>query len=217
MRPRFRRLATPVVLGVTVATVAALAVSAHGFAVQHVNLNDGSIWVTNNAAGAVGRLAKPIGQLALASASTSLDVGQNGPLVATYDASGGRLYAVNAYATSFSGAGTTVSPGTGGGTVALGDWRDYDGDPLYIDSGSVRASAGSATATSDGALSLTAPRTTAGETVTLTYGVSDGRVAKPQITSAGTTASHTFTGLANGTTYTFTVRAVNGTAPGRGR
>ena len=68
-----------------------------------------------------------------------------------------------------------------GGTIAVpvvGDWRDYDGDPLYIDSGSARASAGSAAVTSDGALSFTAPRTTAGEAVTLTYGVSDGRVGQ---------------------------------------
>ena len=69
-----------------------------------------------------------------------------------------------------------------GGTMVIpviGDWRDYDGDPLYIDSGSVAASAGSAAVTSGGALSFTAPQTAANETVTISYGVSDGRVAKP--------------------------------------
>ncbi|HEY1733750.1 MAG TPA: Ig-like domain-containing protein, partial [Acidimicrobiales bacterium] len=61
----------------------------------------------------------------------------------------------------------------------IGDWRDADGDSLYVDSGSVSASAGSAAVTSGGALSLTAPQTTADRTVTLAYGISDGRVAKP--------------------------------------
>ena len=41
------------------------------------------------------------------------------------------------------------------------------------------ASAGAAAVTSGGALSFTAPHTAAGETVTLSYGVSDGRVARP--------------------------------------
>ena len=55
-----------------------------------------------------------------------------------------------------------------GGTLVIpviGDWRDFDGDPLYIDSGAVTGSAGSAAVTSGGALSFTAPQTTAGETV----------------------------------------------------
>ena len=50
-----------------------------------------------------------------------MDVWQNGPLVAAYDASGGRMYAVNVYGTSFSGAGTAVSPDTTGAAFALGD------------------------------------------------------------------------------------------------
>ena len=58
-----RRFGTPVVLGVAVATFAALAATSHGFPVQHVSLNDGGIWVTNNSLGAVGRFTKPIAQL----------------------------------------------------------------------------------------------------------------------------------------------------------
>ena len=56
-----------------------------------------------------------------------------------------------------------------GGTLVIpviGDWRDFDGDPLYIDTSAVTASAGSAAVTSGGALSFTAPQTAAGETVT---------------------------------------------------
>jgi hypothetical protein len=123
-----RRLATPVVLGVAVATLAALAASAHGFPVQHVSLNDGGIWVTNNSTGEVARFAKPIGQLAgeLAPKSpTSVDVWQNGPLVAAYAnaASGGRMYTVNVDETDFTDpAGTAVSPVTPDTSgIALGD------------------------------------------------------------------------------------------------
>jgi hypothetical protein len=122
MRLRRSRLITPVVLGVAAATFAALAASSHGFPVQHVSLNDGGIWVTNDSIGTIGRFVKPIGQLdgelAPPSSSTSVDVWQDGPIVVSYDASGGRIYAVNVYGTAFSGAGTAISPVPGG--IALG-------------------------------------------------------------------------------------------------
>ena len=123
MRLRRSRLITPVVLGVAVATFAALAATSHGFPVQHVSLNDGGIWVTNNSIGTIGRFTKPIGQLdgelAPPSSSTSVDVWQDGPIVASYDASGGRIYAVNVYNTAFYDAGAAISPATDG--IALGD------------------------------------------------------------------------------------------------
>jgi len=123
MRLRRSRLGTPVVLGAAVATFAALAVSSRGFPVQHVSLNDGGIWVTNNSIGTVGRFAKPIGQLdgelAPPSSSSSVDVVQNGPVVAAYDASGGRIYPVNVYGPAFSDTGAAISPAPGG--IALGD------------------------------------------------------------------------------------------------
>ena len=76
---------------------------------QHVSLNDGGIWVTDNSIGTIGRFTKPIGELngelAPPSSSTSVDVWQEGPVVAAYDASGGRIYAVNAYDTAFYDAG----------------------------------------------------------------------------------------------------------------
>jgi hypothetical protein len=123
MRLRRSRVITPVILGAAVVTFAALAVSSHGFPVQHVSLNDGGIWVTNNSIGTTARFTKPIGQLdgelAPPSSSASVDVYQDGPVVASYDASGGRIYAVNVYGTAFYDAGAAISPAPGG--IALGD------------------------------------------------------------------------------------------------
>jgi hypothetical protein len=126
---QLRRLVTPVAIGLAMVTLTALAASAHGNPVQHVSLNDGGIWVTDNAVGQVslGRFAKPIGELAgevAPKAATSVDVWQNGPLVATFSNSpaGGHLYAVDVDQTNLADpAGTPVSPDSGG--VALG------GDP----------------------------------------------------------------------------------------
>jgi len=130
-----RRLATSAVLGVAVVTVAALAASAHGFPLQHVSLNDGSIWVTDNTAGqvGVGRFVKPIGQPAgwvAPRSATSVDVWQDGPLVATYGASGagGRLYAVNVDETDLADpGGTAIAPVTTPDTSAIALGGDPDG------------------------------------------------------------------------------------------
>ncbi|MGH3247169.1 MAG: hypothetical protein ACRDOI_13290, partial [Trebonia sp.] len=89
---------------------------------QHVSLNDGGIWVTNNSIGTVGRFTKPIGQLGgkvAPPSSTSVEVWQEGPVVASYDGSGGRVYAVNVYGTAFYDKGAAISPAPGG--IALGD------------------------------------------------------------------------------------------------
>jgi hypothetical protein len=121
LRPR--RLGTPLVLGVALATFAGLAVTSHGFPVQHVSLNDGGIWVTDNAHGIVGRFAKPVaqldGQVRPASASPNVNVWQDGPAVAAYDSTGGRIYAVNVFQTDFYDAGQVISPEPDG--IALGD------------------------------------------------------------------------------------------------
>jgi hypothetical protein len=120
---QLRRLATPAVVGIAVVTMTALAASAHGYPVQHVSLNDGGIWVTDNGsadgAGAqVGRFAKPVGELdgqLTPKSATSVDVWQNGPIVAVYanGAGGGRMYAVNVDQPDFADpAGTAVSPVT---------------------------------------------------------------------------------------------------------
>src|ERR1700684_2391372 len=101
-RMQLRRLVTPVAIGVAMVTLTALATSAHGNPVQHVSLNDGGIWVTDNTVGQVslGPVAKPIGELdgeVAPKSATSVDVWQNGPLVATFAATpaGGRAYAVD--------------------------------------------------------------------------------------------------------------------------
>ena len=117
------------VLGVAIATFAALAASSQGFPVQHVSLNDGGIWVTNNAAGAIGRFNKPIaqldGQVDVTSPAPSLDVVQNGALAAALDESTGRLYAINVYQPAFADGGTVVSAASadqvalGGSTLAV--------------------------------------------------------------------------------------------------
>ena len=112
LRPR--RFGTPVVLAVAVATFAGLAASSPGFRVEHVSLNDGSIWVTNNALGEIARFDDPIGQLdgqplTPTSPSPNVNVWQDGSNVAGYDATGGRMYAVNSYGPAFYDHGQTVS------------------------------------------------------------------------------------------------------------
>src|ERR1700677_296083 len=105
MLPRPRRFGTPLVLGAALATFAGLAATSHGFPVQHVSVNDGGIWVTNNADGLIGRFAKPIAQLDAqltpASEYTNVNVWQDGPVVAAYDAASGRMYAVNVFQPAF--------------------------------------------------------------------------------------------------------------------
>ena len=126
-----RRLGSPVVLCVAVATFAGLAASSHGFPVEHVSLNDGSIWVTNNALGEIARFDDPIGQLdgqplAPKNESSSVNVWQDGPNVAAYDATGGRMYAVNSYGPAFYDSGQAVLPKSASqepepDDIALGD------------------------------------------------------------------------------------------------
>ena len=113
-------------LCVAVATFAALAATSQGFPVQHVSLNDGGIWVTNNAIGAIGHFDKPIaqldGQVNATSATPFLDVWQNGSLVAAYDSSVDRLYSVNVYQPAFAGGAVSVSAShiaLGGSTLAV--------------------------------------------------------------------------------------------------
>ncbi len=119
------------VLAVAVATFAGLAASSHGFPVEHVSLNDGSIWVTNNALGEIARFDDPIGQLdglplAPKNGSTNINVWQDGPNVAAYDATGGRMYAVDSYDPAFYDGGQEVLPKSASqesepDDIALGD------------------------------------------------------------------------------------------------
>jgi hypothetical protein len=114
------------VLCAAIVAFAAFAMNSNGFPVQHVNLNDGGIWVTNDAVGAIGRFNKPIAQLdgvvTPPSEASSIDVLQNGALVAAWDRTAGRLYAVNVFQPAFAGAGVNVSAtqvALGGSTLAV--------------------------------------------------------------------------------------------------
>jgi large repetitive protein len=128
---RVRRLATPLVLVVAVATFAGLAASSHGFPVEHVSLNDGSIWVTNNAFGEIARFDDPIGQLdglplTPTSPAPNVNVWQDGANVAAYDATGGRMYSVDSYGPTFFDSGQAILPKSAAqesepGDIALGD------------------------------------------------------------------------------------------------
>lgn len=123
--PHVRKYGTTVTLSIVVATFAAFAAISSGFPVKHLSLNDGGIWVTDNAAGAVGRFNKPIAQLdgllSTTSAVPDLSVVQNGAIVAAWDRNAGRLYAVDVYEPSF-GAQTAASAAQialGGTTLAV--------------------------------------------------------------------------------------------------
>ena len=130
---RVRRLATPLALVVAVATFAGLAARSHGFPVEHVSLNDGSIWVTNNSSGTIARFDDPIGQMygdplipRTAAQSNDINVWQDGANVAAYDATGGHMYAVDSYGPSFFGGGQEVLPKSASAEsepddIALGD------------------------------------------------------------------------------------------------
>jgi large repetitive protein len=91
---------TVIVLAATALVV--YAVRAGGYTARHVDLNDGGIWVTNNADGLYGRLNKPIGQLDAgfvppggAQTTFTVDVVQEGSAVLAIDRGQGKLYPVD--------------------------------------------------------------------------------------------------------------------------
>ncbi len=73
----------------------------------------------------------------------------------------------------------TVASGGSLTIPVIGDWRDYDGDPLFVDNGHLTASAGTVSVASGGAIAYTAPQTTSALTVTIRYAISDGIVLTP--------------------------------------
>ena len=89
--------------------------TSHGFPVQHVSLNDGGIWVTNNSIGAVGRFTKPIGAArrsgraatTASPASTCGRTARSSP--PTTRAAGGSTRSTST-STAFSDAGAAISP-----------------------------------------------------------------------------------------------------------
>jgi len=73
----------------------------------------------------------------------------------------------------------TVASGASITVPVIGDWRDFDGDSLYVDDGHLSATAGTVGVSGNGEISYTAPETTTARTVTIRYGVSDGIVSAP--------------------------------------
>ena len=141
-----RRFGTSTALCVAVATFAALAATASGFPVQHVSLNDGGIWVTDNSIGTVGRFdqADRAARRAdrTAASSTSVDVVQDGPVVAVYDASGGRDVPGRRLRARVLDGGVAISPAPaialGGSTLAvLGTNQTLRTTTLSADGGSL--------------------------------------------------------------------------------
>ncbi len=83
-------------------TLVAFALTSNGYPVQHVNLHDGGIWVTNNAQDLFGRVNKPAGALdgafnppGGARETSTLDVSQDGAAVIARDNTQGKLFPVD--------------------------------------------------------------------------------------------------------------------------
>ena len=102
LRRRRATISAAVVVTVVAAAIVAYAVRAGGYTTRHVDLNDGGIWVTDNADGLYGRLNKPIGQLDAgfhppggAQNTFTVDVVQEGSAVLALDRGQGKLFPVD--------------------------------------------------------------------------------------------------------------------------
>ncbi|HEY3632228.1 MAG TPA: Ig-like domain-containing protein [Jatrophihabitantaceae bacterium] len=102
VRRRRASISAAVVIVVAAAALVAYAVRAGGYTARHVDLNDGGIWVTNNADGLYGRLNKPIGQLDAgfsppggAQTTFTVDVVQEGSAVLAIDRGQGKIFPVD--------------------------------------------------------------------------------------------------------------------------
>jgi large repetitive protein len=105
MRLARRQRATISAATVIVIAASALvvyAIRASGYTARHVDLNDGGVWVTDNADGLYGRLNKPVGQLDAgfvppggARTSYTVDVVQEGSAVLAIDRGQGKLFPVD--------------------------------------------------------------------------------------------------------------------------
>src|ERR1700742_2040164 len=102
VRRRRASISAAVVIVLAAAALVAYAVRAGGYTARHVDLNDGGIWVTNNADGLYGRLNKPIGQLDAgfsppggAQTTFTVDVVQEGSAVLAIDRGQGKIFSVD--------------------------------------------------------------------------------------------------------------------------
>jgi hypothetical protein len=95
-------LASAVALLLSFSALITFALSSRGYSVQHVDLHDGGIWVTNDGQGLFGRINKPAGALDAAlnppggaRNAFQLDVSQDGSAVVARDVSQGKLLPVD--------------------------------------------------------------------------------------------------------------------------
>ncbi len=95
-------IAATAVVAAAASALIAYAVSADGYTARHVDLNDGGIWVTNNADGLYGRLNKPISQLDAgfyppggAQSAYTIDIVQDGSAVLAFDKGSGKVFPVD--------------------------------------------------------------------------------------------------------------------------
>jgi len=99
---RWTQVLSGIVLTLGAVAMVISAVTASGFPVRHVELNDGGIWVTSDADGLFGRINRPAGSIDAvfsppggAHVSYSLDVLQDGSAVLAWDRGAGQLYPVD--------------------------------------------------------------------------------------------------------------------------
>ena len=123
---RRSRIVAAAALSAAAVTVVTAAITASGFAVDHVAANDGAVWVTDNAQGDFGRFDYPIAELDAAfgppgqlQSAYDLDVLQNGTTVLAIDRARADLFAVDVEAGTVVTPGVTL-PGGGAAQVALG-------------------------------------------------------------------------------------------------
>lgn len=133
MRQRRPAIASGTVLVVAAASLTAFALSSHGNPVQHVDLNDGGVWVTNHSDGYIGRINKPAGALDAGFSppgwqpGDQLDVRQDGSAVVAWDQNASRLFPVDVSTGLVppKNPGIALRPDTrlqmGGGTLAAYD------------------------------------------------------------------------------------------------
>ncbi|GGO93727.1 hypothetical protein GCM10011584_33090 [Nocardioides phosphati] len=122
VRRRRTTVAASTALAVIAGILVAYAVNADGYPVHKAELNDGGVWVTNQAMGAIGRQNVPVAQIDARVfdgdpfvARTSLDVLQDGSAIVSVDRSTGSLMPVDAAL----GKGLDQQRVTAGGRLAL--------------------------------------------------------------------------------------------------
>lgn len=130
-----RRIASGTALTMVAGLLVALAVSAEGFPISKVDLNDGSVWVTKDNEGILGRLNSQVKELDLGvvTRAAESDLHQAGSDVQIIDLGGGALKRIMVVDVAGGAAGKavelpkTVSVSAGRRTIALVDSQSGQG------------------------------------------------------------------------------------------